>query len=109
MTDRLEEAFAKTTRLPDNEQDAGARWLMDELESERHWSRSFETAQRQLADLAREVFGVKYFCRSTSTILAGFGRLLVRRRTVRWALLRVLKTQKTKRRERPLGDVHGVR
>ena len=51
----------------------------------------------------------KYFCRSTSTILAGFGRLLVRRRTVRWALLRVLKTQKTKRRERPLGDVHGVR
>ena len=54
MTDRLEEAFAKTTRLPDNEQDAGARWLMDELESERHWSRSFETAQRQLADLARE-------------------------------------------------------
>ena len=55
------------------------------------------------------LFGVKYFCRSTSTILAGFGRLLVRRRTVRWALLRVLKTQKTKRRERPLGDVHGVR
>ncbi len=44
---------------------------------------------------------VNYSCR--------FGRLLVRRRTVRWALLRVLKTQKTKRRERPLGDVHGVR
>ena len=44
---------------------------------------------------------VNYSCR--------FGRLLVRRRPVRWALLRVLKTQKTKRRERPLGDVHGVR
>ena len=44
---------------------------------------------------------VNYSCR--------FGRLLVRRRTVRWALLRVLKTQKTKQRERPLGDVHGVR
>ena len=44
---------------------------------------------------------VNYSCR--------FGRLLVQRRTVRWALLRVLKTQKTKRRERPLGDVHGVR
>ena len=44
---------------------------------------------------------VNYSCR--------FGRLLVRRCTVRWALLRVLKTQKTKRRERPLGDVHGVR
>ena len=36
---------------------------------------------------------VNYSCR--------FGRLLLRRRTVRWALLRVLKTQKTKRRERP--------
>ena len=34
---RLEEAFAKATRLPDDEQDAGARWLMDEFESERHW------------------------------------------------------------------------
>ena len=50
MTHRLEEA----TRLPDNEHDAGARWLMDEFESERHWSRSFETTQRQLATLARE-------------------------------------------------------
>ena len=54
MTDLLEEAFAKATRLPDDEQDAFARWLMDELESERHWSRSFETSQRQLANLARE-------------------------------------------------------
>ena len=52
----------------------------------------------------RQVFlplNVNYSCR--------FGRLLVRRRTVRWALLRVLKTQKTKRRERPPGDGHGVR
>ena len=54
MTDRLEEAFAKATRLPDDEQDAGARWLMDEFESERHGSRSFETTERQLATLARE-------------------------------------------------------
>ena len=55
------------------------------------------------------VFSVKYFCRSTSTISCRFARLLLRRRTVRWALLRVLKTQKTKRRERLLGNVHGVR
>ena len=54
MTDLLEKAFAKTTRLPDDEQDTFARWLMDELESERRWSRSFETSQRQLANLARE-------------------------------------------------------
>ena len=54
MTDLLEEAFAKAARLPDHEQDAFARWLMNELESERSWSRSFETSQRQLANLARE-------------------------------------------------------
>ena len=54
MTDLLEEAFAKAARLPSDEQDAFARWLLDELESERQWSRSFETSQRQLADLARE-------------------------------------------------------
>jgi hypothetical protein len=54
MTNLLEEAFAKATRLPTNEQDAFARWLLDELDSERHWARSFETSQRQLANLAQE-------------------------------------------------------
>ena len=38
MTELLEEAFAKAGRLPDHEQDAFARWLIDELESERRWS-----------------------------------------------------------------------
>ena len=54
MTELLEEAFAKVARLPDHEQDAFARRLMDELESERRWSRAFETSQGQLAALARE-------------------------------------------------------
>ena len=54
MTELLEEAFAKAARLPDHEQDAFARWLLDELESERRWSRAFETSQGQLAELARE-------------------------------------------------------
>ncbi len=54
MTDLLEKAFSKAARLPDDEQDAFARWLLDEIESERRWSRSFETSQRQLANLARE-------------------------------------------------------
>ena len=60
--------------------------------------------EQSMTNVWRQVLlplNVNYSCR--------FGRLLVRRRTVRWALLRVLKTQKTKRRERPLGDVHGVR
>ena len=41
VTDLLEEAFAKAARLPDDEQDAFARWLMDEIESERRWSQSW--------------------------------------------------------------------
>ena len=56
MTELLEQAFAKMARLPDHEQDAFARWLMDELESERRRSRAFETSQGQLAELAREAF-----------------------------------------------------
>ena len=51
---------------------------------------SLETLERRFEQVLLPL-NVNYSCR--------FGRLLVRRRTV----------QKTKRRERPLGDVHGVR
>lgn len=54
MTELLEQAFAKAARLSVEEQDAFARWLMDELEAERRWSRAFETSQHQLAALARD-------------------------------------------------------
>ena len=54
MTDLLAEALAKVARLPDDEQDALARWLLDELESERRWCDAFEASQSQLAGLARE-------------------------------------------------------
>ena len=54
MTNLLEQAFAKAARLPDDERDLFARWLMDELESERRWSRSFETSPDSTADLAQE-------------------------------------------------------
>ena len=54
MTELLEEALAKVARLPDHEQDAFARWLLDELESERRWSRAFEASQSRLAALAQE-------------------------------------------------------
>ena len=55
------------------------------------------------------VFGVKYFCRSTSTILAGSDGCSFDVAPFAGRCCGVLKTQKTKRRERPLGDVHGVR
>ena len=54
MTNLLQQAFEKAARLPDDEQELFARWLVDELESERRWTRSFETSPDQLVDLARE-------------------------------------------------------
>ena len=54
MTDLLAKAFARMARLPDREQDAFARWLLDELESVRRWSRAFDASQSQIAGMARE-------------------------------------------------------
>ena len=54
MTELLAKAFARMARLPDQEQDAFARWLLDELESEGRWSRGFEISQVRLAELAHE-------------------------------------------------------
>ena len=76
----------------------------EEIASLRAQGAGVRDIARRVRSVWRQVLlplNVNYSCR--------FGRLLVRRRTVRWALLRVLKTQKTKRRERPLGNVHGVR
>ena len=45
VTDLREETFAKGTPLPDDEQEAFARWLLNDLESERQqWSRSFKAS-----------------------------------------------------------------
>ena len=54
MTERLEQAFAQASRLPDEEQDALAEWLFDELSSDERWRRAFSSSQDRLADLARE-------------------------------------------------------
>ncbi|MCY4029194.1 MAG: hypothetical protein OXH75_23110 [Acidobacteria bacterium] len=54
MTDLLAKAFARRARLSEQEQDAFARWLLDELESERRWSRAFHASQGQIAEMARE-------------------------------------------------------
>ena len=54
MTDLLAKAFARMARLSDQEQDAFARWLLDELESERRWSRAFHASRGQIDEMARE-------------------------------------------------------
>ena len=54
MTNLLKEAFAKASELPPAEQDAFARLLLAELESEAQWANSFARSQDVLAKLANE-------------------------------------------------------
>jgi len=50
----LEKAFAEAQKLPPDEQEALAQWILDELMSERRWTEAFESSQDALAKLADE-------------------------------------------------------
>jgi hypothetical protein len=52
MTQRLEQAFAEASKLPEPEQDSFASLLLAELDSERRWSQAFASTQDKLATLA---------------------------------------------------------
>jgi len=54
MTKLLNEAFKKASELPETEQDSLAKWLLEELESEREWDRLFAQSQDALRRLAKE-------------------------------------------------------
>jgi hypothetical protein len=54
MTTALEEAFAEAAKLPPQEQDAFAKWMLAELNSEQTWTRLFNKSADQLAKLAEE-------------------------------------------------------
>ena len=54
MTKLLEKAFAEAAKLSNEEQDAFAALLLEELGTERRWARSFENSQDKLASLADE-------------------------------------------------------
>jgi hypothetical protein len=54
MTQLLKDAFAEAEKLPREEQHAFARWLLEELASEKRWSDLFAASQNKLADLASE-------------------------------------------------------
>jgi hypothetical protein len=54
MTDSLKKAFAAASRLPEDEQDAVAEWLLAELASEEGWGERFTETQGALSALARE-------------------------------------------------------
>jgi hypothetical protein len=54
MTRLLQEAFKKASELPETEQDSLAKWLLEELQSEREWDRLFAESQDILDHLAKE-------------------------------------------------------
>lgn len=54
MTKALEQAFAEAANLPDDDQEALAQWILEELRSERRWERSFQASQGILSKLADE-------------------------------------------------------
>ena len=54
MTDSLQQAFAAASQLPIHDQDAFARWIMAELQSEAKWSTLFNSSQDALSKLATE-------------------------------------------------------
>ena len=59
MTTLLAKAFEEATQLPDTEQNALAKWLLDELESDRKWSQVFAESEDVLDKLADEAIQAK--------------------------------------------------
>lgn len=52
MTKLLQKAFQEASRLPDLDQNALAKWVLDELQSEREWERAFAESEDVLEKLA---------------------------------------------------------
>ena len=50
----LEKVIAETAKLPDEEQEAFAAFMLAELESERRWDELFARSQDLLAQMAEE-------------------------------------------------------
>ena len=54
MTKLLEKAFAEVSKLPEEDQESIAAWLLEELASERRWEKAFAQSRDVLASLADE-------------------------------------------------------
>ena len=54
MKGLLEKAFEAASKLPPDEQEAFAEWLLEELASEQSWRKSFASSTEKLAKLADE-------------------------------------------------------
>jgi hypothetical protein len=54
MSQLIEKAFLEIKKLPEQEQDAFATWILEELASEQRWSEAFAASEDLLARLADE-------------------------------------------------------
>ena len=54
MTQLLEKAIEKLSKLPNEEQDSFASLLLEELADDTRWNDSFRKSEDQLAKLAKE-------------------------------------------------------
>lgn len=54
MTKQLEQAFTEASKLPPEEQNILAEWLLAELSSEKRWSQLFANSQDLLAMLGKK-------------------------------------------------------
>jgi hypothetical protein len=52
MTSMLQKAFNVASKLPDSEQNALARWMLDEIESDRKWDSLFAESEDVLGQMA---------------------------------------------------------
>jgi hypothetical protein len=59
MTTLLANAFEEASKLPESDQDALAKWLLEELHSEKRWAESFAESQDVLEKLADEALEEK--------------------------------------------------
>ena len=57
MTKLLEKAFKNASKLSDIEQNALAKWLLEELEAERKWEKTFAESEDILDQLADKAIG----------------------------------------------------
>ncbi len=54
MTELLQKAIAEVSKLPAEEQDALAAWILEEISSEERWDGAFANSLDKLESLARE-------------------------------------------------------
>ena len=67
MTTLLKKAFSEASKLSELEQNSVARWLLEELDSDRRWDQQFSESEDVLGKLAKEALE-EYDCAGTSNL-----------------------------------------